>query len=475
MTSLTAIFGPNAEGLSELEAARNSETKFVRSEAQLAVHDLHRRPTGHVLTAWEAYSAYGTELLEEAVEYGSAILRCSADATGTALKRRRENLDLSLEDVVKAASMGSVEKVKAAEMTPSNLSTDELMNLAFVLGLDERLLAFSRDSGGDRNLAYRLRQLSSGADLQSPQKISRHTVLHFAEAASIIRVQLRLQNWLGLNTGFDQFEPSDFYGSPQTPAWKAGYNLAEDARVKLKLGETPIQSMRELVEERLGIPVIQVEIDPKIAGATVETSDCNGNKVRGVVLNASGENENVWVRRATLAHELGHLLFDPNDRLRNACVDRYDQSQVDPQSEVADPVEQRANAFAIAFLAPLNQVREVASVPFSREKVVEVMHRFGLSQTAARYHICNAHYRQHDLSSFRINESPGDELKAAENFTTDFFPIPNTPIQRRGRFAELVVKAFSEGLISVHTASMYLRCAVDEFSSKVEALESTFG
>ena len=457
-----------------MEAARKSETKFVRSEAQLAVHDRRRCPTGHVLTAWEAYSAYGTELLEEAVEYGSAILRCTADATGTALKRRRENLGLTIENVMKAASMGSVEKVEVAEMAPPNLSTDELMNLAFVLGLDERLLAFSHDSGGDRELAFRLRQLSSGADLQSPQKISQHTVLHFAEAASIVRVQLRLQRWLGLKAEVDQFEPSEFYGSQQSPAWKAGYNLAGDARVKLKLGETPIQSMRELVENQLGIPVIQVEIDPKIAGATVQTSDCNGNKVRGVVLNASGENENVWVRRATLAHELGHLLFDPNDRLRNACVDHYDQSQADPQSEVSDPVEQRANAFAIAFLAPLNQVREIASVPFSKEKVVEVMHRFGLSQTAARYHICNAHYRQYDPPSFRINESPNDELKAAENFTTDFFPIRNTPIQRRGRFAELVVKAFREGLISGHTSALYLRCTVDEFSSNVEALESTF-
>ena len=38
------------------------------------------------------------------------------------------------------------------------------------------------------------------------------------------------------------------------PAWKIGYNLAENARMTLKIGQSPISSMRELVEKRLGIP-----------------------------------------------------------------------------------------------------------------------------------------------------------------------------------------------------------------------------
>ena len=304
--------------------------------------------------------------------------------------------------------------------------------------------------------------------------MSSRTALFFAEAASIIRVQLRLQRWLGIETQRNLFTPLDYYGSRQTPAWKVGYNIAEEARRKLKLGESQIPSMRELVEDRLGIPVVQVALGQKIAGATVVTVNEDGEEDRGVILNTAGDNENVWVRRATLAHELGHLLYDPNERLENVRVDPYAQSQADPQEDDVDYVEQRANAFAIAFLAPLDEVRRLAPVPFSRESVVNVMHGFGISQTAAKYHVCNAHYRQHEVPPFVLDEKPSDEMKAAENFTTDFFPLNETPVQRRGRFAGLVVQAVDEGCISEHTAALYLKCSVSAFKARLPSLRELF-
>ena len=470
---LTTIFGPAARGRSARDAAKASTKKFVRSEGQLAVYEPSRHPTGHVLTAWEAYSAFGIGVLEEAIEYGAAILKCERNAAANALKRRRERLNLSREDVGRAAALTPAD-IESAESTPSQILTAKLENAAFVLGLDERLLAFRPDSGGDERLAYRLRTLSANG-IQSPQRISTRTALLFAEAASIIRAQLRLQRWLGIETESGSFTPSDFYGSYETPAWKVGYNLAVQARKTLGLGESPILSMRELVEGRLGIPVVQVDLGQRIAGATVVTVDDEGREARGVVLNTAGDNENVWIRRATLAHELGHLLFDPNERLENVRVDPYDQSQADPEAQAIDYVEQRANAFAIAFLAPLDQVRRIAPLPFSQDSVVSVMHTFGISQTAARYHICNAHYRQHELPPLDIHETPDDELIAAENFTIDFFPLENTSVQRRGRFAGLVARAAAEGYISEHTASLYLACSVPEFRARVGILREIFG
>ena len=110
--------------------------------------------------------------------------------------------------------------------------------------------------------------------------------------------------------------------------------------------------MRELAEERLGIPIIQAPIDENIAGATIASTDESGKEMRGIVLNILGANENVWVRRATLSHELGHLLYDPSPRLEKLKIDSYEQGEIDPQMQNTDFVEQRANAFAIAFLAP---------------------------------------------------------------------------------------------------------------------------
>jgi Zn-dependent peptidase ImmA (M78 family)/DNA-binding transcriptional regulator YiaG len=477
MASLTAIFGPEAEGHSEKDSARHSSRQFVRSEGQLAVYDSARRPTGHVYTAWEAYSAYGIDTLEEAVEFGAAILRCQEDASATALKTRRESLNLSRRDVADATSL-SEQVVSSAEKSPSDVPIVQQQSAAFVLGLDERLLSYVPNSGGDSRLAYRLRDLSQKRP-QSTWQMKPRTALRFAEAASIIRVQMRLQDWLGIETERHLFSTDSSYGTYQTPTWKIGYNLADEARIKLGLGASPILSMRELTEHRLGIPVVQVDLDQQIAGATIVTHDDENREVRGILLNSAGENENVWVRRTTLAHELGHLLFDPNERLQNVRVDSYEQSESDPEvqdldRQELDKVEQRANAFAIAFLAPLDEVRSVAPIPFSKSSIVDVMQKFGLSQTAARYHVFNAHFRQHEIPQFAIHETPSDELRAAENFTTDFFPLQSTPVQRRGKFADLVARAYTEGCISPETASFYLHCSKEEFSKKVGALRQVF-
>ena len=473
MDRLSFIFGQGVDGLSDEDAARRSTREFVRSEAELAVYDGSRRPTGHVLTAWEAYTGFGLDVLEEAVEYGSAIIRRTKNSTGDALKHRREALGLPYNSVGRAAEVSETH-VRTAESSPSQIPLVVLERLAFTLGLDERLLAFERDSGGDSRLAYRLRTLVKEPSEQVGT-ISNGTALLFAEAASIIRTQYRLQKWLRLRDESHSFTPYKYYGSAMNPAWKVGYNLAEEARETLQIGEAPISSMRELVEERLGIPVIQARLPNKIAGATIMTMDEDGKEARGVILNTVGENENVWIRRATLAHELGHLLYDPDSELENVRVDSYADSQKNPETQGIDYVEQRANAFAIAFLAPNDAVRQLAPGPISEESVLKVMHKFGISHTAARYHISNSHYREFDVPSMVAGASPSDEQKAAENFAVDYFPVADTPEQRRGKFVGLVAAAYDKGFISADTAGLYLRCSVQDFQDNLEFLQSLYG
>ena len=472
MDRLTLIFGPGVEGRSAEDAAKCSKRTFVRSEAELAIYEESRNPTGHVLTAWEAFTSFGLDTLEEAVEYGSAILRRSKNATGNALRRRREDLGLPHSSVGKAARISPVE-VKTAESSPSRVPLAALEAVSFSLGLDERLLAFREDSGGDSKLAYRLKTLVR-EQTQQPGAISQGTALLFAEAASITRVQHRLQKWLGLQTESCLFEPHEDYGSVMNPAWRIGYHLAQHARETLRLKDRPIHSMRELVEERLGIPVIQARLPNEIAGATVMTTDENGDEARGVVLNTVGENANVWIRRATLAHELSHLLYDPQTSLQNVRVDSYHDNQQNPETWESDFVEQRANAFAIAFLAPNEAVRSLVSTPVSEESVARVMHTFGISHTAARYHIANSLYRQFDVPSKVIDTGPSDEQTGVENFAVDYFRPKVTPEQRRGRFSGLVTTCYDARLLSEHTAALYLRCSVEDFRHNVGFLRTLY-
>ncbi len=474
MRDLTFAFGPEAEGCSSAEAAaRRSSREFVRGEGGLAVYDAARKPTGHVLTAWEALTSFGLDVLEEAVEHGSAILKRTTNSTAKALKDRREAIGLTQASVRRAAKVSEPE-VRVAESNPSKTPFRNLERIAFVLGLDERLIAFKDSPGGDSGLAYRLKTLLR-ENTGGSSGISAGTALLFSEAASIIRVQSRLQEWLEIQDEWNEFKPNSDYGSPQNQAYKIGYRLAEDARRILRLGESPIESMRDLVEKRLGIPVIQARLPSSIAGATVSTTDEAGREFRGVVLNTVGENEKVWIRRATLAHELGHLLYDPDASLNNVRVDSYSDNRKDPENSETDFVEQRANAFAIAFLAPNEAVRKDTQPPFSEESVAHLMRKFGISHTAARYHICNCHYSAYDVPRSVDNVIPSDEQRAAENFAVDYFPVPGTPDQRRGRFAGLVLECYEKGLISRDTGALYLGCSVGDFQEHRGSLREIYG
>jgi Zn-dependent peptidase ImmA (M78 family) len=240
--------------------------------------------------------------------------------------------------------------------------------------------------------------------------------------------------------------------------------LAANTRRLLGLGEKePVPSMKRLIEKELGIPVVQEKLAERFAGATI----ANGRD-RGIVVNEAGQNSNVFVRM-TMAHELGHLLWDPDDRLNRLKVDQYDELQTDyvvgkGAASKKDPFEIRTNAFAIGFLAPPAGVRSIADRNMSAIDVLTtVMVTYGISATAAKYHIQNV--GGHDVSAGAMRDlpNPSDEWVAAENMMVDWFPLKETPISRRSRFAVLVAQAFRKGYISGDTASLYLRSTEADF------------
>ena len=343
-----------------------------------------------------------------------------------------------------------------------------LEQIALALGLDERLLSVDLTAGADESLGIRLRTLQTqGVD---GPKLSQAAVAAFADAASVMSTQHRLQEWLSAASP-ELPDPSGDYGGGQTAAWRVGYRLAEHARDFFALGSDPIPSVREFVEERLRIPVVQAELGSNICGATVSTGD-----VRGIILNTVGQNENVWVRRATLAHELAHLLFDPEPELKSLRVDTYKATSANPESELEGPnyVEQRANAFAIAFLAPPEAVRDMAGLPPADDAVAATARTFGISRTAAGYHVSNSYWGEAgDLGTAEFIE-PTPEQTAAENFTIDFFRPESTPLTRRGQFAGLVAGAHARSMLSTESAALYLRCSPQEFLDDQATLADLF-
>lgn len=461
---LEFIFGRDSRGETIEARASSSARQFIRSQDHLAVYS--DKGNGRVLSAWEALHTFGLDTLEKAVADGSVIIPASINEPADTLRTQRTLLGLDVGTVANFAGVPT-EVVLRAEDPLVRSSIRDLGRIARVLGLDDRLIAAQPGAGGDKQLAVRLRTLTAEAYAFTPR-----AVLALGEAAWVIRTQHLLQSWLLDDTSKalrERFKPSGNYGSPGYPNWQQAHYLAVQTRRILGLSESePIENLRTLCEYDLGIPVVQIELPESIAGVTLRTG-----VERGVALNLSGLNRNVWIRRATLAHELGHLLWDPDEELTSVRVDRY----VDISAEgVIDRVEQRANAFAAEFLAPQRATLEVFEKYSSpSDGLRAVMEEFGISFTVARYQIYNASDRRIDFGSLVTERTePTAMWTARENWTADYFPVREVPLSRRGDFAAAVATAEKERFLSLDTAADYLACDPGKYSKSRDDILKLF-
>lgn len=457
------VFGIEATGTTLREHAATSSRQFVRSQDHLSLWKEGAK--GRILSARQAFDAFGLPKLIEAVEFGTAVLPPDQTEPATTLKTRRQDLGLTAENVAQAAGVSLIE-VQDAENPCSRVPIRLLERICASLGLDERLIGFEKGAGGDSVLAVRLKTLRTQKHGLPPR-----TVSQLAEASWVARTQSRLDRDLTIKGRISiQVSPDANYGNAEYPAWQHGYWLALKTRQLIGLAnDEPIRSMRDLCS-KLGFPVIQAELPAKFAGATVANMDR-----RAIVVNTKGFNSNVWVRRATLAHELAHLLWDPDERLQRLRVDDYTLIESSP-FDSTDYVEARANAFSVEFLAPAAAIEKTFNKAESNDAGVKnVMHQFGISATAAKYHIWNTTGRQIDLDELVVHDvTPGAEWLGLEDFTLDYFPIKSTPALRRGEFSAAVAASEMRGIISEDTASSYLCTTAEEYMREREFILKIF-
>jgi Zn-dependent peptidase ImmA (M78 family)/transcriptional regulator with XRE-family HTH domain len=447
---LDEVFGPGDGALPE-ERAAHSKRLFVRGLDLLTFDS--PRAKGRRLSAQEALDAYGFDKLCEIVQDGSAVITNDPADVGRTLRERRDQLGITIRTVASMSNLpaGVIEALEASKRRPVR----EYERVARILGLDDRLISFNPDPQDNEKVAVRLRRLS--ADRPA---LSSSIVAALAEASWVAMTQIRLEQSLGLNHPQTNFSVSKDYGSQHgRPAYRVGYDLADMFRRTLGLSSGPIPSLRELVEIQLAVPVIQAPLGERIAGATVQS--VSGR--RAIVLNIHGKNADACVRRSTMAHELCHLLFDPSDQLRDLRVDEY--SELDDRDDTrADPVEQRANAFAVQLLAPQSEALARYRVS-GKDDLHSTLDYFGISFTAGRYQIWNAMKRSVPLESiFAPNQAPVDDWDARETYTLAYHPIRSLTENpsRAGRFSAIVVRAASVGIISWDTAAEWLFCTEDD-------------
>ncbi len=172
-------------------------------------------------------------------------------------------------------------------------------------------------------------------------------------------------------------------------AWEQGYSLARAARPLLPDTHSEGRVEIERVLESLGVQVMKVSLGADVLDAIAVFGKNHGP---AILVNEDGRHaQGEMGRRATLCHELCHLLFDREGAL--------------PFAEALGPFapeipEKRARAFAAELILPQQEAltREIEGHPASREEWQELVdnlgHEFGASQEIAAWQLVNGHRHQ---------------------------------------------------------------------------------
>lgn len=467
-TSLDAVFGVDSVGDSPEERAKTSKQLFVRSQVQIAL--ANERATGRKLSATEALDNFGSDILFDLSHKNAVPLILRDGEPGKTIQQRRNAMGLLIEDLSKATGI-SQDEISFFEEGRGILNFRKIEKIAKYLVLDESVVGYEPGSGGDPQLGVRFKTFFNSPADQS-QALSSAAVLRLSDAAWVVKKQLCLQAKLSKEQVKVIRElgiiPSTDY---RYPAYKKGYSLAAKTRQLLNFDEfEPISSLTELVEETLCIPVVQTELSSRLAGATVAPSDAG----RGIILNTKGLNSNIFVRRTTLAHELGHLLWDPEHRLNKLVVDEYEGIN-NIFTDSFDEVEARANAFAAEFLAPASGVKEIFKSHYNPvDGLRAVMEYYGVSFTTARWQLINSKVASEEDNFSGVDKTHSHDWTINEEARLSYSPIPSIPESRRGRFEKLILDCVSAGIISSDSAASCLSCTEEEFLSHHATLKKCF-
>lgn len=250
-----------------------------------------------------------------------------------------------------------------------------------------------------------------------------------------------------------QFVPVAPAGPQPADAARQGYRLARLVRSKVQLGGEPIEDMRSFLEERLGIAVI---VDDLASIDLRAASILDAHRAAAAAVLACDDQDrakNPTLARVYLAHELGHLLFDPGapGTVRLALDDNlhWRASRSGTRLNNNSLLESRAKGFAAEFLIPLEGVSALLGVPTipvsslrdAKAMVTAVRDRFGTPWEIATYHLRNLGFIEQQLLFDLLNDkSSAPSLR----HTTSLPQAAETPIL----LAELIETISAAGELS---------------------------
>ena len=285
---------------------------------------------------------------------------------------REDDLRLSRAFVSSHAGMTERElaEIEDGEREPF---VDELSALARVLGLHvDQLLP---DEIPPAQAPEPIRMLLKSSEDFRPSEQARYAMTDAARAALDL---LDLQK-AGPSSGQSRIEPSPIPRDTHIPEFKLGGELAKKVRRTFNV-VGPIPSMVEFVADTMGIPVLGADLGELGPDAFTVYAP---RKHAAIVLNiaVSGKNSNALARRFTLAHELGHALFDrpPQGAAYGVvCAVLQDRKL---------RAETRANAFAMRLLLPEKEIEALRKSILEPQVFRGTMMKWGVHYAALQLYV----------------------------------------------------------------------------------------
>jgi Zn-dependent peptidase ImmA (M78 family)/DNA-binding XRE family transcriptional regulator len=258
-----------------------------------------------------------------------------------------------------------------------------------------------------------------------------------------------LENYLAIEAILELAAVKDPFGDLRCEA-EADLAHAEKMAVALRqqwnLGEDPIPSMTDLLEEQ-GIRVIEAALPERFHGLTCTVKRSGGKADTDVIVISS--RSNVERKRFTLAHELAHrLMLEPADG--------------------TVPLEKVMNRFAGAFLAPANHLlREFGEGRhgITYHELMRLKKSYGMSAAAMLYRLADTGLLPRATVDYAFRTyAQGWRTQEPE-------PIGNGEglgaFEKPSRFERLVYRACAEEMISPLRVAQLLKRSLAEVEAEI--------
>ncbi len=225
--------------------------------------------------------------------------------------------------------------------------------------------------------------------------------------------------------------------------------IASDYLNLLQLGSRPACSLEKILEEKVGIKIIHLELDPEISGGSTV-----GDFGVAILINA---NDAPWRRNYDLAHEFFHLItwnyFSPEEIYKK---DRKGKNRI----------EQLADVFASAFLLPEDELRNEFSKKSEKNYIsylnlFETAREFGVSIEALLWRLVNLNLIKKDTV---IKELEKGSIKDVDRKYRNSYLDGEKPYLS-SKYISLAIKAFQMGKISKAKFAEYVDKKFSEVSS----------